>query len=181
MNADPVTAAKEPRESAAGRRRRARLAAVQALYQIDLAGEVPTEVVHEWRLHRLGKAGASVSEGTAGDTDMSLFTDLVEGTSKRRADIDGMIAPALAEGWTLGRLEVVLRATLRAGTYELIGRSDVPARVAINEYVDIARGFFAGREPAFVNGVLDKLARRLRPDEFETAPPAGDAGAQPSQ
>jgi transcription antitermination protein NusB len=175
-----AVAADDKHDPAGTRRRRARLAAVQALYQVDITGVPPNEVVDEWRLHRLGRSG----EGTAGDTDASLFADLVEGTSQRRADIDGMLSPALAEGWSLGRLEVVLRATLRAGTYELIGRSDVPARVAINEYVDIARGFFSGREPAFVNAVLDKLARRLRPDEFEAGPAApsgGDPGAEPSR
>ncbi len=82
--------------------------------------------------------------------------------------------PFLAEGWAFERLEVVLRAILRAAAFELIGRGDIPARVTITEYVEIARGFFAGKEPGFVNGLLDKLARQLRPEEFTTS--SGDGG-----
>ena len=162
------------RDAAVSRRRVARLAAVQALYQVEMTGSPAGQVVDEWRLLRLGPA--NVGEGMLGEADIRLFADVVEGVARRQSDLDGMIAPALAAGWTLARLEVVLRAVLRAGVYELIARSDVPARVAINEYVDIARGFFAGREPAFVNAVLDSLARRLRPDEFEAGGGAPTAG-----
>jgi N utilization substance protein B len=143
------------------RRSAARLAAVQALYQIDLTSTDSKSVIDEFRRHRLG-----VEEDGA-RADETFFADLVAGVSARQAEIDGTLVPMLAENWTLERLETVLRAVLRAGAFEMMARGDVPARVVIDEYVQIARAFFAGREPAFVNGVLDRLARQLRPDEFE--------------
>ena len=168
MSAPAGNSATKPaaREPATGRRHKARLAAVQALYQIDLAGTPPGAVIEEWRRHRLGKSASPGGEGTTGAVDAALFADVVDGAWQRRADIDGLLRPALAEDWTLERLETVLRAALRAAVYELMARADVPARVVINEYVDVAHAFFAGREPAFVNGLLDRLARRLRPAEF---------------
>lgn len=155
------------------KRRAARLAAVQALYQIDLIGAAPPTVIEEFKAHRL-------REDEREPTDAEYFTAIVEGASGQRAQIDATLSPLLAEGWAFERLEVVLRAILRAAAFELIGRGDVPARVTITEYVEIARGFFAGKEPGFVNGLLDKLARQLRPDEFSTA--SGDGGgSQASQ
>ena len=137
-------------------RRAARLAAVQAIYQLDMNAAQSNSVVAEFVTHRLGR-----------DADRALFADLVNGVADRLADLDRMIGEALVEGWTVERLETVLRAILRAGTYELVARADVPPRVAISEYVEIAHAFFAGREPGLVNGVLDRLARLLRPADFD--------------
>lgn len=151
------------------RRRAARLAAVQALYQIDLTKVDPDAVIAEFKAHRLNKG-----EDERAPTDAEYFTAIVDGASNQRARIDSTIGPFLAEGWAFERLEVVLRAILRAAAFELIARGDVPARVTITEYVEIARGFFAGKEPGFVNGLLDKLARQLRPEEFTAS--TGDGG-----
>lgn len=149
----------------------ARLAAVQALYQIDVTGEAANGVVAEFHHHRLGPDAAG--DPPAADVDDGLFNALVHGASSRRDEIDALVVPALATGWTLPRLEIVLRSILRAACFELLALSEVPARTVIDEYVNIAHMFFAGREPAFVNGILDRLARRLRPDEL-TPLRAGD-------
>lgn len=145
-----------------GRRRTAaRLAAVQALYQIELGGSSPANVVVEFMKHRLGHEGDGESFGAA---DEGLFADLVEGACARREELDRQIAAALTPEWPLERLEIILRSILRAGAYELLARPEVPARVAISEYLDIAHAFFAGKEPGLVNAVLDRLARTLRPE-----------------
>ncbi|HEY3920240.1 MAG TPA: transcription antitermination factor NusB [Stellaceae bacterium] len=157
-----------------GRRRTAsRLAAVQALYQIDVTGASPANVVMEFVKHRLT---GDVELENFGAADEGLFADLVEGASARREDIDRGISSALTPDWPLERLEIILRAILRAGVYELLARRDVPARVVISEYLDIAHAFFAGKEPGLVNGVLDRVARTLRPeglrdDETNSAAP----------
>lgn len=140
----------------------ARLAAVQALYQMDMA-EIGTAAALA-DMHR--RDGAVSDDAEAGVTvDEAMLKDLVEGVTSRREDIDGRIAGHLAEGWSFDRLELVLRAILRAGTYEIVARPDVPLRVAINEWVDLAHAFYAGKEPGFVNGVLDRIGRDARPDE----------------
>lgn len=149
------------------KRSAARLAAVQALYQIDLTNADPNAVVAEFREHRLGHADPTDEARPATEADAELFAKIVVGASSRRAELDGMIAPALAEGWTLVRIDMVLRAMLRAGAFELLALANVPARVVINEYVNVAHMFFAGKEPGFVNGVLDRLARRLRERELQ--------------
>jgi transcription antitermination protein NusB len=147
-----------------GRRRTAsRLAAVQALYQIEVTGTSPANVVGEFIRHRLG--GDTEMENFAA-VDEGLFAELVEGTAARREDIDRGISSALTPDWPLERLEIILRAILRAGVYELLARPQVPAPVIISEYLDIAHAFFAGKEPGLVNGVLDRLARTLRPEGF---------------
>jgi N utilization substance protein B len=148
-----------------GRKRSAaRLAAVQALYQIDLTGAAVETVVAEFIKHRLER---DIDGDNYGAVDRALFADIVTGASHRRQELDRMIAAALTEEWPLERLEVTLRAILRAGAYELAGRRDVPARVTLNEYMDLAHAFFAGKEPGLVNGVLDRLAKTLRPDDLE--------------
>src|SRR5262249_27878485 len=106
------------------------------------------------------------------EADQAMFADIVRGASSRLRDIDGMIASALSPEWPIERLETVLRAILRAGAYELMARTDVPPRVAISEYLDVAHAFFGGKEPARVNGVLDRLAHVLRQGEM-----GRDAGA----
>lgn len=146
------------------RRSAARMAAVQALYQIALTGAGAQDVVAEFLTHR---AGGKDDAAPLADADQALFCDLVRGAASRREELDGVIAPALAEDWPLERLETILRVILWAGVYELTARADVPLAVVINEYVDVAHAFFSGKEPAFVNGVLDRLGRSLRPGDAQ--------------
>jgi N utilization substance protein B len=169
-------AAREPHRSPRAQRRgAARIAAVQALYQIELTGASPDRVLREFVAHRIepqpkDEAGA---EEAIGETDRELFAAIVRGACEKRAELDEMVGSALAVGWSLERMDRVLRALLRAGAYELFARAETPARVAITEYVGVANAFYEGREPGFVNGVLDKLARALRPEEMAGAgPPA---------
>lgn len=151
------------RDAGGGRRSAARLAAVQALYQIDLADGAVDGVIREFERHRLGQ----VIEGERyRDADTEWFADVVRGASTRRSEIDGLIEGAIESGRGLDRVETLLRATLRAGAYELLARIDVPARVVIDEYVDVAHAFFSGPEPKLVNGVLDRIARQTRPGEL---------------
>jgi transcription antitermination protein NusB len=159
--------------SGTGLRRRsvARLAAVQALYQIDLGGATPEAVIAEFTRHRLGR---EVDGDNYGEADPALFADIVKGVIARQADLDRIISSVLTPDWPLERLETVLRAVLRAGAYELLARGDVPARVVISEYLDIAHAFFAGKEPGLVNGVLDRIAHVLRPGDLE-----GSGGGAP--
>ncbi|WP_119165500.1 transcription antitermination factor NusB [Algihabitans albus] len=153
-----------PRHDPARRRRIARLAAAQALYQIEVAGVGADAVLLEFLQHRLEE---EIDEGLRlADMDRDLFSDLVKGVSSRKPGLDEMLTPLLAPDWTLGRLELLLRVILRAGAYELAHRSDVPPKVAISEYVELAHDFFGGREPALVNGVLDRLARLVRAEAF---------------
>lgn len=141
----------------------ARLAAVQALYQIDLTGISPNSVVAEFVEHRFDKVVDGVPHEQA---DPGLFSDLVCGASARRDEIDGLVGDSLTDTWTVERLEKILRAILRLGAYELVARVDIPARVVITEYVDVANAFFDEGQPGLVNGVLDALARRLRHGEL---------------
>jgi N utilization substance protein B len=142
------------------RRSAARLAAVQALYQIELAGAPIEAVIGEFSHDGL-RRDAEGSDEPADKFDAALFADLVRGTAKRQAELDTAIKEVLTPDWPLERLESVLRAILRAGTYELIARRDVPVPVVISEYLEIGHAFFAGKEPGLINGVLDKLARTL--------------------
>jgi len=141
-------------------RTRARLAAVQALYQMDLTQRDLSEVLDEFVSHRF-----ETVEIYAG-ADRSFFRDIASGVAHSQARIDAEIAAHLAEGWRLSRIDSILRAILRSGVYEILEKPDVPARAIINEYVEIARDFFGGEEPAVVNGVLDRVARKQRQDEF---------------
>ena len=143
----------------------ARLAAVQAIYQMELTGNDAESVTQEFCEHRFG-------ELTAGDTepDEAFFADLVRGVPHHQVEIDRSIAENLSEDWKLQRIDSILRAILRAGIYELVARKDVPAKVVIDEYLDIAHAFFAGEEPAFVNALLDRVARRKRAAEFGEKP-----------
>lgn len=162
-----------PRSATALRRRSvARLAAVQALYQIDLSGAPPASVVTEFQKHRLGREQDGENYGEA---DTALFADIVNGVIARQAELDSALSGALTADWPLDRLETVLRAVLRAGAYELLARTDVPARVVISEYLDIAHAFFSGKEPGLVNGVLDRIAHVLRPGDLG----GGGGGAAP--
>jgi N utilization substance protein B len=148
------------------KRRAARFAAVQALYQIELSGERPEEVWREFMEHRLARLFEPFEvEEPSPDVDREWFLILVRGAWAARAELDPEIEGCLAEGWTLARCGFLLRACLRAGAYELAQRPDVPVKVVINEYVELAHLFFDAGEPAFVNAVLDRLAGRLRAPE----------------
>jgi transcription antitermination protein NusB len=151
-----------------GERSAARLAGLQALYQLEMTGNAPDEVIQEFIEHRFGRDTDSPS-GTPHDE--AFFADIVHGVLRHQIEIDRSIARSLATGWTLSRIDSILRALFRAATYELVARRDVPAKVVIDEYVELARDFFEGDEPGFVNAVLDRLAHRKRAAEFGETPP----------
>lgn len=163
--------------TAAPRRSAARLAAAQALYLIEITGAAEDDVLRDFLEGRLGGRGVVSRADELGEEveieqplvepDPQLFTRVVRGVSERREELDTMIKGALAPGWTLERLEAVLRAVLRAGAFELMAVRDVPPRVAISEYVDVARAFYAGDEPGLVNAVLDRIAHVVRAEDFE--------------
>lgn len=172
-----MTPASEPagtQPGATGRRRSAaRLAAVQALYEMDVAGADADDVLEEflqkrWRLGRAGEAPESTDSGDEPltDPDEEWLGDLVHGVATGCEELDGFIGMALSGDWTVDRLETLLRVILRAGAYELAKKPDVPAAVVITEYLDVAHAFFEGKETSLVNGVLDHLARELRPGEL---------------
>ena len=138
----------------------ARLGAVQALYQHEMQGDALPRLLHEFHNHRLGQEieGAEYAEA-----DTAFFDDVVTGTAARQAELDGLITGALATGWALDRLDRPMRALLRAATYELVARPDVAAATVIDEYVEVSHAFHAEKEAKFVNGLLDTVARQVRP------------------
>jgi N utilization substance protein B len=142
----------------------ARLAAVQALYQQEMEGTPIARLLREFHEHRLG---ATIEDATYVEAEQSFFDDVVAGVDARRGEIDEVIAAKLAEGWSLDRLDRPMRAILRAGTYELIARKDVPVGSVISEYVDVAHAFYDKRESGFVNGLLDAVAKEARPARAE--------------
>ena len=148
-----------PPGTRAARRRVARLAAVQALYQAEMTNLEPDAVIAEFRSHRLGR---EMDGEDYGEADLAMFTELVRGVIARRGEIDPLIASALVKDWSLERIERLARIVLQLGVYELLAKADVPIAVVIDEYVDLAHAFFAGQEPRFVHGVLDRLGKRLR-------------------
>lgn len=160
---DPAAAPRAMGRSAA------RLAAVQALFQIDSTGTDPQAAVQEFLAHRLGAADTGEGQPDLGHADKSFFAAIVLGASMRAGEIDALIGATLPAQWSLRRIDPVLRALLRAGCFELLARDDVPARVVADEYVSIAHAFFEGPNPGFANALLDALARRIRPDDFATA------------
>lgn len=151
-----------PRNEALARSR-ARLAIVQALYQMDLAATDLAEVIDDFKTYRL--APGAEDEAVAG-ADADHFARVLNGVVERQREIDPMIDQQLAAGWRLVRIDAILRAILRAAAFELMVLADVPARVVISEYIDVAHAFFDGDEPKVINGVLDQLARKLRPGEL---------------
>jgi N utilization substance protein B len=150
----------------ANRRGAARLAAVQALYQMDLAATPLSDILAEFESHRLGR---EVDGDEYLPAEAAHFRDIVRGVVADQRRLDPMIDKALEKGWPLKRIETVLRAILRAGVYELDKKPDVPARVVVAEYVDVAHAFVDGDETGMVNAVLDQLARQLRAGEFDAA------------
>jgi N utilization substance protein B len=137
----------------------ARLAAVQALYQLEMEETPLARLLHEFHEHRLG---ATIEDETYAEAEVAFFDDIVSGADARRAEIDALIAARLAEGWSLERLDRPMRAILRAGAYELVARPDVAAATVINEYLDVAHAFYDKRETGFVNGLLDAIAKGVR-------------------
>ena len=141
----------------------ARLAAVQALYQMDMTAIDLNRVIAEFEAHRLGQ---EVEGWQYCDAETQFFRDIVEGVVREQRHIDPLVNRHLAEGWRLNRIDSILRAILRASTYEMLMRKDVPSRVVITEYVNLAHAFFEGEEPKVVNGILDKLGHEARPEDF---------------
>jgi transcription antitermination protein NusB len=150
----------------ANKRGVARLAAVQALYQMELAGTGLNDILAEFESHWLGR---EVEGAQYLPAEAAFFRDIVSGVVREQRDLDPMIDEALQNGWPLKRIEAVLRAALRAGCYELIHRRDVPPRVVITEYADVAAAFVERDETGMVNAVLDQLARKLRAADFGQA------------
>jgi len=147
-----------------------RVAAVQALFQSEQGPTSPETVIDEFIRFRLGKQDDdSFEDGRIPDVDVKLFTRIVRAATEQQDRIDPLIVDALSEDWPIHRLDPVLRALMRAGAAELCMAEGAPAKVVINEYLDVAHGFFEGDEPRMANGVLDRLAHVLRPAEF---PPA---------
>ena len=137
----------------------ARLAAVQALYQQEMEETPLPRLLREFHNHRLG---ATIEDAEYIDAERDFFDDIVTGVDARRDEIDSAISAKLASGWTIDRLDRPMRAILRAGTYELIARPDVPVGSVISEYVDVAHAFYDKRESGFVNGLLDSIAKEAR-------------------
>jgi len=137
----------------------ARLAAVQALYQIEMEGTPLAALLHEFHQHRLG---ATIEDVTYAQAEEAFFDDIVSGVDKRRDEIDGLITARLSKGWSLNRLDKPMRQILRAGAYELLARKDVATATVISEYVDVAHAFYDKREAGFVNGLLDTVAKDVR-------------------
>lgn len=147
----------EPR--AANKRGAARLAAVQALYQMDVSGSGLLETTAEYESFRLGK---EVDGALYREADAQWFRAILAGVVENQTLVDPIIHDALTDDWPLSRLDSTLRAIMRAGVYELMKRNDVPVAVIVSEYVDIAKAFYEEDEPKLVNAVLDRVARRLR-------------------
>lgn len=139
-------------------RHAARLAAVQALYQMEMVGGGAEEVALEFIEHRFAESQI--------EPDAEFFSAILSGVPRHQVEIDRAIAGALSEKWKLERVDSILRATLRCAVFELVARRDVPAKVVIDEYVAVAGAFFGGDEPGFVNAALDNIARRKRASEF---------------
>lgn len=152
-----MSAARTSKRSIA--RSAARLAAVQALYQREMESTALTKLLDEFHQHRLGK---KVEDESLAEAEIEFFDDIVSGVDARSAEIDALVEERLSEGWSLNRLDKTLAQILRAGTYELLARSDVPVGAVISEYVDVAHAFFEEREAKFVNGVLDAVAKAVR-------------------
>jgi N utilization substance protein B len=149
-----------PQASARSRSRSAaRLAAVQALYQQEMEKTPLPMLLHEFHHHRLG---ATIEEVEYADAEVDFFDDVVSGVHARTAEIDALIAKRLAKDWSPDRLDKPMRQILRAGAYELLARIDVPTASVISEYVDVAKAFYDKREAAFVNGLLDAIAKEVR-------------------
>lgn len=148
----------------------ARLAAVQALYDMELGGHSATQVIGSFHA---GGGRADLDDETV-PADVNLFADLVRGVTSKRADLDAMIEGAMTEKRPVERMEVLLRGIMRCGAYELSQRGDIDPPLTISEYVGVAQAFFNGSEPGYVNGLLDKLAHVIRPEDMESRKAKGE-------
>ena len=137
----------------------ARLAAVQALYQRQMEDTPLAKLLDEFHQHRLGR---EIEDAQYADAEVDFFDDIVSGVIARQDEIDALLTERLAEGWNLARLDKTMLQILRAGSYELLARADIPTGAAISEYVDVAHAFFDEREAKFVNGLLDAVAKAVR-------------------
>ena len=137
----------------------ARLAAVQALYQHEMEATPVAKLIHEFHQHRIG---ATIEDAEYADAGTAFFDDIVKGTLARAEEIDAAIVARLASGWSMDRLDRTMKAILRAGSYELMARSDVPVGAVVSEYVDVAKAFFDAREAGFANGLLDAIGKDVR-------------------
>ena len=151
-----------PKISKGKQRSAARLAAVQALYDMELSGNRVDVVMNNF----LAGGVTADLDGELVPADSELFKDIMRGVIARQDDLDRMITSALSANRSVERLEVLMRAILRCGAYELIARGDIDPPLTISEYLSVASSFFSGTEPGFVNGVLDKLARTIRDDDL---------------
>jgi N utilization substance protein B len=156
--------AAQGRERKANRRGAARLAAVQALYQMEIAGTGLNEILGQFESHWIGR---EVEGAQYLPVEAAFFRDIVSGVLREQRSLDPLVDKTLAQGWPLKRVDAILRAVLRAGAYELGHRNDVPARVVVSEYVDVANAFVDNDETGMVNAVLDSIARQFRTNEFE--------------
>jgi N utilization substance protein B len=161
VRANPPT---DPRK--ANRRGAARLAAVQALYQMDIAGTGVNDILAEFESHWIGR---EVDGSQYLPAEAAFFREVVTGVVREQRTLDPLVDTALAKTWPLKRIETILRAVLRAGAYELGHRRDVPARVVVSEYVGVANAFVDREETGMVNAVLDLIARQVRAPEFDQA------------
>jgi N utilization substance protein B len=137
----------------------ARLAAVQALYQLEMEATPMTLLLDEFHMHRLG---AEIEDEQYLEADVAFFDDVVRGVAARQVEIDARLSDRLAQGWSIARLDRTMLQILRAGAYELLARPDISVSIVINEYLDVAHAFFDDREAKFVNGLLDAIARDVR-------------------
>ncbi len=145
----------------------ARFGAVQALYQMALGGHGSEAVIAEFLEHRLQAGGGEPEQPDIGQVDEAFFGALVRSVSGEADSLDDMLSAVLADGWPVERLELLLKLILRAGAFELGHWPEVPARVVVSQYVDLAHAFLDDKQTAMANGVLDQLARSLRPEEFD--------------
>ncbi|WP_170005410.1 transcription antitermination factor NusB [Pseudopontixanthobacter vadosimaris] len=151
--------ARKGRQARTQARSASRLAAVQALYQMQMESTPLPRLLDEFHQHRLG---AEIEGDEYAEADTAFFDDIVRGVDARRDEIDELLTQRLAQGWTLKRMDKTMLQILRAGSYELVARADVPTAAAISEYVDVAKAFFDTREAKFVNGILDAVAKQVR-------------------
>ena len=154
-------------ERKANRRGAARLAAVQALYQMEIAGTGLNDILGEFESHWIGR---EVEGAQYLPAEAKFFRDIVSGVLREQCSLDPLLDAALARGWPLKRVDAILRAVLRAGAYELGHRGDIPVRVVVSEYVDVAHAFVDADETGMVNAVLDQIARQYRTDELARPP-----------
>ncbi len=147
------------RQLLAARRAGSRLAAVQALYQMEQTEQSTRSVIADFMGDRLGlnDEGEPIEEA-----DPDIFKAIVNGVVERQETIDAAIMKRLATGWKIERLDATSRAILRAAVYELVAEIGLPSQIILDEYVSLAHAFFEGAEPKFINGLLDAVSRDLR-------------------